>query len=160
MSGENLALGGETDPAGLRIAPTVADEIMLKSPLMREEIFGPILPVLTWQNWQEARDIVVAQPTPLAFYLFTRDFQRIREATRQIPFGGGCINDTVLHLVNSRLPFGGMGESGMGSYHGRAGFDTFTHHKSLVEQKNWMDVPLRYQPYTHRKMWWVRNLVK
>ena len=114
---------------------------------MQEEIFGPILPVLTFDEFQELYGRLADGPKPLALYLFTEDRRRAREAMARFQFGGGCVNDVVIHLATSEMGFGGVGESGMGAYHGRAGFEAFSHSKSIVDKKTWMDLPMRYQPY-------------
>ena len=114
---------------------------------MQEEIFGPLLPVLTFYDIEEAIQMVNARPRPLALYYFTKDKQREAMMLKQVSYGGGCINDTIIHLATSQMGFGGVGDSGMGSYHGKVGFDTFSHKKSMVDKKTWIDLPMRYQPY-------------
>ena len=123
---------------------------------MQEEIFGPILPILTWEKEQDLIKFVESRPHPLALYLFSERREWRQKMMRRLRFGGGCINDTVIHLASSRLPFGGVGESGMGSYHGKQSFDTFTHYKSVVDKKTWLDLPIRYQPYTKEKEMLIR----
>ena len=140
--------GGESDRAQLKIAPTVMDNVTMDDPVMQEEIFGPILPILTYERFDEVIPLISAREKPLALYYFSEDKQRIEQITRTLPFGGGCINDVVIHLATSEMPFGGGGESGMGAYHGKTGFDTFSHLKSIVNKKTFMDLPMRYQPYT------------
>ena len=117
------------------------------SPVMQEEIFGPILPVLTYRSLDEAIARIQARPKPLALYLFTRDAATEKRVLGEVSFGGGCINDTVLHLATSHMPFGGVGESGMGGYHGKYSFDTFSHQKSVLKRLARPDVALRYAPY-------------
>ena len=136
---------------GRKIEPTVMIDVTLDDPVMKEEIFGPILPVLTYETMEDVKEIVVQHPTPLALYLFTRNPQNKDRILSEIQFGGGCINDTIIHLATSHMGFGGVGESGMGSYHGRHGFETFTHRKSVVEKPAGLEIPLRYQPYTKWK---------
>ena len=114
---------------------------------MGEEIFGPVMPVLTFDNVDEIYASLHEKPKPLALYLFTTDKRVMKEITTRVSFGGGCINDTIIHLATSEMGFGGVGESGMGSYHGREGFFAFSHTKSIVNKKNWIDLPMRYQPY-------------
>ena len=114
---------------------------------MQEEIFGPVLPVLTYASLEDAIQTINLRAHPLALYLFTADKSAVRKVTARCSFGGGCINDTIIHLATSEMGFGGFGESGMGAYHGKAGFDTFSHYKSIVDKKTWMDLPMRYQPY-------------
>ena len=114
---------------------------------MQEEIFGPVMPVLTYKELDSLIPLINSKPSPLAFYLFSSHKPTIKKITSRIQFGGGCINDTIIHLASSNLGFGGVGASGMGSYHGKKGFDTFTHTKSIVDKKTWLDLPMRYQPY-------------
>lgn len=139
--------GGENDPNNLRIAPTLMDEVSFDDAVMQEEIFGPVLPVLTYDSLDQAATRINAMAHPLALYIFTENKKAAEKITRSCGFGGGCINDVVIHLATSQMGFGGFGESGIGSYHGKAGFDTFSHYKSIVDKKNWMDLPVRYQPY-------------
>ena len=120
------------------------------------QIFGPILPVLTYKHLDDALELIRQRPHPLAMYLFTRDKYSVKKVVTGCAFGGGCVNDTVVHLASNRLPFGGVGESGMGAYHGKTGFDTFTHYKAILTRKNWLDLPMRYQPYTT----WTEKLVR
>ena len=131
----------------LKIAPTVMDNVTFSDPVMQEEIFGPVLPVLTWDSLEGAVAKINSMAHPLALYLFTSDKKTARFVTSHCGFGGGCINDTIIHLATSEMGFGGFGESGMGSYHGKAGFLTFSHTKSIVDKKTWLDLPMRYQPY-------------
>ncbi len=148
MDPKKVVLGGNTSPAELRIAPTLMTQVTPEDAVMGEEIFGPILPVLTYRDFDRVAESLMERPHPLALYLFSRDQQRIRRVTRQIPYGGGCINDVVIHLATSAMGFGGFGESGMGAYHGEAGFQAFSHSKSIVDKKTWLDLPMRYQPYS------------
>ena len=140
-------LGGQSSPDTLQIAPTVLDGVTESDPVMGEAIFGPILPVLTFDRFEELYDRLSGGPKPLALYLFSHNRPRIKEAAARFQFGGGCVNDVVIHLATSAMGFGGVGESGMGAYHGRAGFEAFSHCKSVVDKKTWMDLPMRYQPY-------------
>lgn len=158
--GAHVVYGGEADPAALRIAPTVVDGVDWDSPIMGEEIFGPVLPVLTFRSVEEIPALVNRRPTPLALYLFTTSKANKRFVLDRVSFGGGCINDTIIHLATSRMGFGGVGESGMGSYHGKRGFDTFTHVKSVVDKANWPDLPIRYQPYAGWKDKMLRMFLK
>ena len=146
LEGETPYVGGQHDGVN-RIAPTILDQATLDSPCMQEEIFGPILPVLTFRTWPEALDIIEHNPTPLALYLFTEKASVKKWVLGRVQFGGGCVNDTLIHLATSHMGFGGVGTSGMGSYHGKHGFDTFTHDKSIVDKATWLDLPVRYQPY-------------
>ena len=140
-------VGGASDKEALRIEPTVLKDVTWDDAVMQEEIFGPILPVLTYTDLDQVIDTVHSHPKPLALYLFARDKAAIERITKHCQFGGGCINDVVVHLATSEMPFGGVGESGMGCYHGQAGFDTFTHYKSILRAGP-IDLPIRYQPYT------------
>ena len=146
--------GGGSDRHALRIEPTVLDNVTFADAVMQEEIFGPIMPVLIFDNLDEAIRNINAMPHPLALYLFTSDKAAAKKVTSRCGFGGGCINDTIIHLATTEMGFGGFGESGMGSYHGKVGFDTFSHYKSIVDKKTWIDLPMRYQPYRklHEKM--------
>lgn len=144
---DKIVHGGQSDRSQLMIAPTVLDEVTMDDPIMQEEIFGPILPILTYERFEDVIPLLAAREKPLALYLFSEDKQRIDLITHRLPYGGGCINDVVIHLATSEMPFGGVGESGMGAYHGKTGFDTFSHLKSIVNKKTFMDLPMRYQPY-------------
>ena len=146
--------GGGSDRHALRIEPTVLDNVTFADAVMQEEIFGPIMPILIFDNLDEAIRNINAMPHPLALDLFTSDKAAAKKVTSRCGFGGGCINDTIIHLATTEMGFGGFGESGMGSYHGKVGFDTFSHYKSIVDKKTWIDLPMRYQPYRklHEKM--------
>lgn len=139
--------GGKMDPEARRIEPTIVYPAFWEDDVMQEEIFGPILPVLTFRTMEEAMEKINSLPHPLAFYYFTKNKEAARLAMKRCLFGGGCINDTIIHLATSAMGFGGVGASGMGAYHGKVGFDTFSHHKSIVDKKTWIDLPMRYQPY-------------
>lgn len=139
--------GGYGDAKTLRIAPTVLNHVSFDDAVMQEEIFGPVLPVLTYDSLDEAIETVNAMPHPLALYIFTRKKSVAKRVSTQCAFGGGCVNDVVIHLATSAMPFGGVGESGMGAYHGKVGFETFSHMKSILDKKLWLDLPMRYQPY-------------
>lgn len=147
MEKEKVITGGAYDTRNLRISPTVMDNVTFEDAVMQEEIFGPLLPILTYASLDEAIAKINSMPHPLALYIFTRDKTAARKVTSRCGFGGGCINDTIIHLATSEMGFGGFGESGMGSYHGKDGFDTFSHYKSIVDKKQWLDLPMRYQPY-------------
>ena len=118
-----------------------------EDPVMQEEIFGPVLPVLAYKDIDDLIEKMQDMAHPLALYIFSRDKDNIRKCRKKIRYGGGCINDTVVHLATPEIPFGGFGESGMGAYHGKAGFDTFSHKKSIMDKKEWIDLPMRYQPF-------------
>ncbi|MBQ7300548.1 MAG: aldehyde dehydrogenase [Clostridia bacterium] len=146
---EKVVVGGQTSPQTCQIAPTVMDGVTWEDAVMGEEIFGPILPVLTYDAFDAVVDELKMKDKPLALYLFSSDRTHIRRVTEELSYGGGCINDVVIHLATSEMGFGGVGESGMGAYHGKDGFDAFSHYKSVVDKKTWLDLPMRYQPYKH-----------
>ena len=139
--------GGEYDSKGLKIAPTVMDGVTFDDRVMGEEIFGPILPILSFDDFDKAVDGLKELDKPLALYIFSSDKKRIKRVTSELSYGGGCVNDVIIHLATSEMGFGGVGESGMGAYHGKEGFDAFTHYKSIVDKRTWIDLPMRYQPY-------------
>ena len=155
-----LVCGGQNNPDTLRIAPTVLTDVTWEDAVMGEEIFGPILPVLTFGTLEEAIQTVEAHPHPLALYFFSENKTAQSQILNCCRFGGGCINDTIIHLATSAMPFGGVGESGMGGYHGKAGFETFSHYRSIVDKKTWMDLPIRYQNYTALKEKMLRMFLK
>ncbi|MCH5199219.1 MAG: aldehyde dehydrogenase [Oscillospiraceae bacterium] len=142
-----VAVGGSSDESSLQIAPTVMDNVTWDDEVMQEEIFGPILPVLVFDKLDEVFTLLADKQKPLALYIFSSDKKHIREITSRCSFGGGCVNDTITHLMTSKMGFGGVGESGMGAYHGKDGFDAFSHTKSIMDKKTWIDIPVRYQPY-------------
>ena len=142
-----VVFGGKCNEDELRIEPAVLDSVSFEDAVMKEEIFGPVLPIVTFKNIEEAVKKVNSMPEPLALYIFSNSKANIRFVMGRCLFGGGCINDTIIHLATSNMGFGGVGASGMGSYHGKAGFDTFSHKKSIVDKKTWLDLPMRYQPY-------------
>ncbi len=143
---KKVAFGGYGKRDKLQIAPTLMDHVTWDDPIMQEEIFGPVLPVLEYGEFEEIFGLLADKPKPLALYLFTENKERVDAVNDRLSFGGGCINDTIIHLATSEMGFGGVGESGMGSYHGKAGFEAFSHIKSIVEKKTWLDLPMRYQP--------------
>ena len=153
-------IGGGTDPARRLIEPTLLDNVKQDSPIMQQEIFGPVLPMLPYSDLSECVDYIVAHPRPLALYLFTGSRAAERLVLERCSFGGGCINDTVIHLASSRMGFGGVGDSGMGSYHGKRSFDTFSHERSIVKKATWMDLPIRYRPYSAARDRMLRLFLK
>lgn len=155
MKDVSVRIGGEADRETRRIAPTVLTDVTPASPVMQQEIFGPLLPVLTFHELSEVISYVTRHEKPLALYLFTGSRRTEREILRTCSFGGGCINDTIIHLATSRMGFGGVGASGMGSYHGKESFELFSHRRSIVKKYTWLDLPIRYQPYTG----WKRALL-
>ncbi len=151
MEGKAIAYGGGRVASSKKIEPTVLTEVAWEDAVMQEEIFGPVLPILTFDKFEELYPLLKDKPKPLALYLFTEDKRRMKEVVERFSFGGGCINDTIIHLATSKMGFGGVGESGMGAYHGKAGFDAFSHTKSIVNKKTWLDIRLRYQPHDDKK---------
>ena len=156
---DKVVLGGTARESSLKIEPTILDGVTPDDAVMQEEIFGPILPVLTFENLDEVEAFITDRPTPLALYIFSQDRAVQQRFVRYVPFGGGCVNDTIMHLATSHMGFGGMGASGMGQYHGRESFDTFSHKKSIVNKATWLDVPFRYAPYASWKHKFVRMFV-
>ncbi len=153
--------GGNFDRSALKIAPTVMDNITFNDAVMQEEIFGPLMPVLTYESREELINLLSTLQKPLALYLFSEDKKAISEITSRLRFGGGCVNDTIIHLATSEMPFGGVGESGMGAYHGKFGFDAFSHKKAIVDKKTWLDLSTRYQPYDKKSgMKMLKSLLK
>ncbi len=139
--------GGKSDAGTLKIEPTVLDGVSFDDAVMQEEIFGPVLPVITYRDEDDVMKYVSENDSPLALYVFSSNKKRIEKFTTELGFGGGCVNDVVIHLATSNMPFGGFGASGLGSYHGKTGFETFTHYKSIVDKATFMDLPMRYQPF-------------
>jgi aldehyde dehydrogenase (NAD+) len=142
-----IVSGGKTDKSKLYIEPTILENVSLDSAIMKEEIFGPLLPVISFDNTEDAKSIIARNPNPLAFYVFTSDKAKEKDWLTSVPFGGGCINNTALHLTNHSLPFGGRGFSGSGQYHGRYSFDTFSHKKSIMNTPTWFDPAMKYPPF-------------
>lgn len=157
---DKVIYGGQILESTRQILPTVMDQVSWEDPVMQEEIFGPILPVLTYENLQDCLDQIRLRPSPLALYFFSRRKDAIRKVQREAAYGGGCINDTIIHLATTAMPFGGVGNSGMGGYHGKVGFETFSHIKSIVDKKTWLDLPIRYQPYTPLKDKLIRMFMR
>jgi len=143
----NILVGGGHNRERLHIAPTILDNISLDAPVMQEEIFGPVLPILTFETAEDAKKIIAANPNPLAFYVFTSDNNKEKQWLNDVPFGGGCVNNTAIHLLNHNLPFGGRGASGSGAYHGKYTFDTFSHQKSILRSPTWFDPVMKYPPF-------------
>lgn len=148
---QTVFMGGESDKQLLKITPTVLENVNQESPIMQEEIFGPILPVMTFDSLQEPIDYINNNPHPLALYLFTDSRKTEKEVLAKCNFGGGCINDTIMQVASDYLPFGGVGESGMGAYHGKSSFDTFTHYRSIIRKSTIFDLKVRYLPVTKLK---------
>ena len=159
LQGNQILFGGQTDKTDCYIAPTILDEPALTSAIMAEEIFGPLLPILSYTVEEDLSKIIHRYEKPLSLYVFSNNTTFSKKIMQTYSFGGGCINDTVIHFANKRLPFGGVGYSGIGAYHGRWSFDTFTHRKSVVKKANWLDLPLRYAPY-NGKLSLIRKMLR
>lgn len=160
LSSARAVIGGHTDRAARFIEPTVLVDVTPDCPAMQQEIFGPILPVLCFDRLDECIDFIRSRPKPLALYIFSEDRAAARQVLDRCSFGGGCINDTILHLASPHMGFGGVGNSGMGCYHGKRSFDTFTHQRSVLHQSTLIDVPLRYAPYSKLKDKLTRRILK
>lgn len=143
-----VVFGGESSEEILKISPTILDGVTGDDPVMQEEIFGPLLPVISVNSLDEAYNFIKKNPHPLALYLFTKDSRVEKKFMHELQFGGGCVNDVMVHLSNHNLPFGGIGDSGIGIYHGKYSFETFSHPKSIVKGSSLIDIPVRYQPLT------------
>ena len=156
---EKVVFGGESNPKDNYISPTLVEETSLDSPIMQEEIFGPILPILAYKKESELAAVISKFEKPLALYVFSENPGFQKRIIQNYSFGGGCVNDTIIHFANKRLPFGGVGHSGIGAYHGNLSFDTFSHQKSIVKKANWLDLPLRYAPYQD-KLATIRKILK
>ncbi len=157
---EKVIAGGKSDKETLKIEPTVLDKVSFGDAVMQEEIFGPVLPIIEYENDSEVTEYISSHDAPLALYIFSSDKKRVKRITRSLGFGGGCVNDVVIHLATPHMPFGGFKESGLGSYHGKTGFETFTHYKSIVDKKTFLDLPMRYQPYKKFNMKLVRFFLR
>jgi aldehyde dehydrogenase (NAD+) len=143
----NILFGGRTDKTKLFIEPTVMDQVELDAAIMQDEIFGPILPIISFSAKEEALKIIAQHKNPLAFYIFTSSNSKEKDWLNSVAFGGGCINNASWHLTNHNLPFGGRGFSGTGSYHGKNSFDTFTHKKAVMKTPTWFDPAIKYPPF-------------
>lgn len=157
---DKVVYGGRREQALGKIEPTVMDGVSQEDAIMGEEIFGPILPILTYQTMEEAEGFIQGRGKPLALYLFTQRKSVEERFLRHVSFGGGCINDTIIHLATSGMGFGGVGQSGMGAYHGKKSFQTFSHEKSIIRKYTWLDLPMRYQPYKKLYIDFVRMFMK
>ena len=156
IDSNKIFFGGKSDAKRRYIEPTILKNVNWNDNVMQEEIFGPILPVLTFNNFNEALLNIAKNEKPLSAYLFTDNEEEKEYFISKISFGGGCINDVIMHLGNDNLPFGGVGNSGMGNYHGKFGFDTFSHQKAILDRATWGEPDLKYPPYTEKKL----NLIK
>jgi aldehyde dehydrogenase (NAD+) len=150
LKDSRVVFGGVSDASDCYLAPTLIDEPSMDSEVMKDEIFGPILPILSYETEQDIHSVLCNYDKPLGFYVFSNDTSFYKKMIETYSFGGGTINDTMIHFGNPKLPFGGVGESGIGAYHGSLGFDTFSHKKGIVIKSNWLDIPLRYAPYTNK----------
>lgn len=159
MEFQDIAFGGSHNEEENYLSPTLIDEPNLDSAIMKEEIFGPILPILSYNNNDDLKRIISRSEKPLSLYVFTENDTFAEKIIKEFSFGGGCINDTVVHFSNRRLPFGGVGNSGIGAYHGKLSFDTFSHKKAIVKKANWLDIPLRYAPYKN-KLKMIKKILK
>ncbi len=151
--------GGKGDPKHLKIEPTLFEHAAYEDPIMEEEIFGPILPIITYQDLNQAIADIKKRPKPLACYIFTKDKQKANKLIHEVSFGGGCVNDVLMHVANHHLPFGGVGNSGMGAYHGKYSFDTFSREKAVVKNTTLIDIPLRYPPYDDKSFKWLKHFI-
>jgi len=156
LENTNIYTGGEVDIPGKYISPTIVTDIDPDHPLMKEEIFGPILPVMEFNDLARVTEYINDRPKPLALYYFSDDVNRQKEIFEKTSSGGGCINDVLIQFTNGHMPFGGVGNSGIGGYHGKFSFETFSHKRSIMKKTNLFDIPIRYPPYTN----WKYRLVK
>lgn len=159
LSKGTVLIGGQTNRNNRYVAPTILTDIDWNDAVMQNEIFGPILPVLEYDDLDKVLEKIAGRPRPLALYYFSSDKKKQRRVIENVEFGGGCINDCIMHLLNPFLPFGGIGESGMGCYHGQAGFETFSHRKAILNKGTWLDISLRYPPYIG-KIKWLKKILK
>jgi aldehyde dehydrogenase (NAD+) len=159
LENETIVFGGQINESDNYIAPTLLEESKLDSLVMQDEIFGPILPIISYQNENEIDTILLKYEKPLSLYVFSNNIKWAKEMVKKYSFGGGCINDTIIHFSNNRLPFGGVGHSGMGAYHGKLSFNIFSHKKSIVKKSLWLDLPMRYAPY-EKKIKSIRKFLK
>lgn len=159
IESDKVIFGGQNDSKERFISPTLLEETSLESLIMQEEIFGPLLPILTYEKEKEIDGIIARYEKPLALYIFTENYNFSNRIIQNHSFGGGCINDTMIHFSNKRLPFGGVGHSGIGAYHGKLSFDIFSHKKSIVKKANWLDLPMRYAPYKN-KLQTIKKILK
>ncbi|MFU2417831.1 aldehyde dehydrogenase family protein [Peptacetobacter sp. AB800] len=156
IEGKRLIFGGKYDDDSLKIEPTILEVSSMDEKIMQEEIFGPIIPIIVYKSKSEIFEIIYKNKNPLALYLFTDDSSFEKEIIEKVSFGGGCVNDTIIHCTSEGLPFGGIGMSGLGNYHGKASFDAFSHKKSVVKSKKFADISMKYPPFNKKKL----NLIK
>jgi len=160
MKSGEIVIGGQVEKEKLFIHPTVLDKVTIEDEIMKEEIFGPILPILTIETLEDIKGIIEKNPYPLSLYVFTEDKYLENHIVENISFGGGCINDAISHFVNKNLPFGGYGYSGMGSYHGKYSFDEFTHYKSIFKANSRFGLNLKFPPYNNEKLKMAKRFLK
>lgn len=160
IDSERIYYGGKTIASNRYIQPTVLQNITFNDAIMDEEIFGPILPVISYNDINDAITKVNGMHKPLSCYVFSKDRKIKKKILKEISFGGGAINDAVMHITNHNLPFGGVGYSGIGNYHGEAGFKTFSHFKGILEKPTWFELPLKYYPHTMKKLKWIKQIIK
>jgi aldehyde dehydrogenase (NAD+) len=156
---DKIYFGGKSDEESLFIEPTILQNVSWDDTVMQDEIFGPILPVISFTNFHQALNSVLELEKPLSAYIFTNNNEEKDLFTKKLSFGGGCINDVVMYLGNDNLPFGGVGNSGMGSYHGKFGFETFSHQKAILDRATWGEPDLKYPPYSENKIKWIKKLL-
>lgn len=159
LAKDQILFGGKFNDQTLKVEPTLTAATP-DSQAMQAEIFGPVLPIMTYDRLDDALQFINAHPHPLACYVFSSNKRNIKRVLNSCDFGGGCVNDCVIHLATSAMPFGGLKHSGIGGYHGKTGFDTFSHYKSIVDKKNWLDLPMRYQPYTKTKTKLIKTFMQ
>ncbi len=160
IDNNKVVVGGNTDESDLYISPTIMDNVSFDDAVMQEEIFGPVLPIIEFDDFDWAIKMVKDRPKPLALYVFTSKSSNRDKIFHEISFGGGAVNDAIMHLANSNLPFGGVGNSGMGTYHGKSGFDAFSHYKSILDKSTLIEPPIKYPPYADWKMKLLKKLLE
>lgn len=158
IEGKRLIFGGKYDDDSLKIEPTILEVSSMDEKIMQEEIFGPIIPIIIYKNKSEIFEIIDKNKNPLALYLFTDDNSFEKEIIEKVSFGGGCVNDTIIHCTSEGLPFGGIGRSGIGNYHGKASFDAFSHKKSVVKSKKFADISMKYPPFNEKKLELIKKV--
>ena len=160
IDSDKVIIGGEINQEERHISPTVMDNVTFDDAVMQEEIFGPIMPIITYDNLDEAISKVKSYPKPLSLYVFTKDKKVRAKILNELSFGGGGVNEAIMQITNHHVPFGGVGESGIGSYHGESGFKTFSHYKSIIDKPNWFELNLKYSPRSAKKLKWIKFLTK
>lgn len=158
IEGKRLIFGGKYDDDSLKIEPTILEVSSMDEKIMQEEIFGPIIPIIVYKSKSEIFEIIDKNKNPLALYLFTDDSSFEKEIIEKVSFGGGCVNDTIIHCTSEGLPFGGIGMSGLGNYHGKASFDAFSHKKSVVKSKKFADISMKYPPFNEKKLKLIKKV--